>query len=191
MQEESRKFQRIAQMGKGTVYFFPGTLIVSRIFLDDGEGSGSSLFKGYLQIWLTFLGESWIFEEIGCGKVGVEKRYIRRPSWTRGPKHPKSPLVVWCFTRIQQSRLAQYQPSIQPLPSYRQPLEDLTTQTLSSNHRLISDFYLAHPQTNYTSPKLVWFSHLYLASSTSSSSSLKQPSQLWKGPQYCSSYLVK
>jgi len=38
-----------------------------------------------------FLGESWIFEEIGCGKVGVEKRYIRRPSWTRGPKHPKSP----------------------------------------------------------------------------------------------------
>ena len=35
-------------MGKGTVYFFPGSLNVSRIFLDDGEGSGSSLFKGYL-----------------------------------------------------------------------------------------------------------------------------------------------
>jgi hypothetical protein len=48
MQEESRMFWRIAQMGKGTVYFFLGTFIVSRIFLDDGEGSGSSLFKGYL-----------------------------------------------------------------------------------------------------------------------------------------------
>ena len=35
-------------MGKGTVYFYPGTLVVSRIFLDDGEGSGSSLFEGYL-----------------------------------------------------------------------------------------------------------------------------------------------
>ena len=35
-------------MGKGTVYFYPGTLVASRIFLDDGEGSESSIFKEYL-----------------------------------------------------------------------------------------------------------------------------------------------
>jgi hypothetical protein len=35
-------------MGKSTVYFYPGTLVASRIFLDGGEGSGSFLLEEYL-----------------------------------------------------------------------------------------------------------------------------------------------
>jgi len=35
-------------MGKGTVYFYLGSLVASRIFLEGGEGSGNFLFEEYL-----------------------------------------------------------------------------------------------------------------------------------------------